>query len=84
VDGRGVRYDNADQCGEGTALTLSYLRVGIVGAGYTLNLRERELEVILQNRRDPGEATILRSEEATEAASAEGSAEAAAANPSPG
>jgi len=85
VDGRGVRYDNADQCGEGTALTLSYLRVGIVGAGYTLNLRERELEVILQNRRDPGEATILRSEEATAgAASAGESVEVVGGNPSPG
>ncbi|HEX8245562.1 MAG TPA: cyanophycinase [Longimicrobium sp.] len=64
VDGRGVRFDNADQCDAGAALTLSYLRVGIVGAGYTLNLRERELEVILQNRRDSGETTVLRSEEA--------------------
>jgi cyanophycinase len=64
VDGRGVRFDNADQCGEGSPLTLSYLRVGIVGAGYTLNLRERELEVILQNRREQCEATVLRSEDA--------------------
>ena len=63
VDGRGVRFDNADQCGEGAPLTLSYLRVGIVGAGYTLNLRERELEIILQNRRDAEETTILRSDE---------------------
>ncbi|HEX6750022.1 MAG TPA: cyanophycinase [Longimicrobium sp.] len=63
VDGRGVRFDNADQCMDGCALTLSYLRVGIVGAGYTLNLRERELEVILQNRREQGETTVLRSEE---------------------
>ena len=50
VDGRGVRFDNADECMEGRPLTLSYLRVGIVGAGYTLNLRERELEVLLQAR----------------------------------
>lgn len=63
VDGRGVRFDNADECADGKPLTLSYLRVGIVGAGYTLNLRERELEVILQNRREQGEATILRSDE---------------------
>ncbi|MBV9109775.1 MAG: hypothetical protein JO306_10250, partial [Gemmatimonadetes bacterium] len=63
VDGRGVRFDNADQCEDGAALTLSYLRVGIVGAGYTLNLRERELEVILQSRRDAGETRVLRSEE---------------------
>jgi|GEM_PF-466086 len=64
VDGRGVRYDNADRCDAGAALTLSYLRVGIVGAGYTLDLRERELEVILQNRREACDPTILRSDEA--------------------
>ena len=52
VDGRGVRFDNADECMDGKPLTLSYLRVGIVGAGYTLNLRERELEVLLQARRE--------------------------------
>jgi cyanophycinase len=66
VDGRGVRFDNADECMSGTPLTLSYLRVGIVGAGYTLNLRERELEVLLQARRDEakGDAAleVLRSE----------------------
>jgi cyanophycinase len=66
VDGRGVRFDNADECMEGNPLTLSYLRVGIVGAGYTLNLRERELEVLLQARRDEAkgedELEVLRSE----------------------
>jgi cyanophycinase-like exopeptidase len=50
VDGRGVRFDNADECMHGKPLTLSYLRVGIVGAGYTFNLRERELEVLVQAR----------------------------------
>lgn len=67
VDGRGVRFDNADECREGHPLTLSYLRVGIVGAGYTLNLRERELEVLLQARRDEargaGELQVLRSDD---------------------
>lgn len=66
VDGRGVRFDNADQCMEGKPLTLSYLRVGIVGAGYTLNLRQRELEVLLQTRREEAdggaELEVLRSE----------------------
>ncbi|HVH11991.1 MAG TPA: cyanophycinase [Longimicrobium sp.] len=66
VDGRGVRFDNADECMGGTPLTLSYLRVGIVGAGYTLNLRERELEVLVQARRaeldGQGELQVLRSE----------------------
>jgi cyanophycinase len=63
VDGRGVRFDNADQCRGGAALTLSYLRVGIVGAGYTLNLLERELQVILDARREGAETRVLRSEE---------------------
>ncbi|HEU4631265.1 MAG TPA: cyanophycinase [Gemmatimonadaceae bacterium] len=51
VDGRGVRFDNADEvkrCGAG--LTLSYLRVGIVGAGYEFNLRERELQTLVDAR----------------------------------
>jgi cyanophycinase len=63
VDGRGVRFDNADECMHGTALTLSYLRVGIVGAGYTFNLRERELEVLVQARAHEQEAEVMRSEE---------------------
>ncbi len=52
VDGRGIRFDNADECLDGHPLTLSYLRVGIVGAGYTLNLRERELDVLVRARGD--------------------------------
>ena len=48
VDGRGVRFDNADECMHGRPLTLSALRVGVVGAGYAFNLRERELEVLVQ------------------------------------
>jgi cyanophycinase len=47
VDGRGVRFDNAEEAQKGAPLTLSYLRVGIVGAGYPFDLRERELEVLL-------------------------------------
>lgn len=54
VDGRGVRFDNAEEAKKGAPLTLSYLRVGIVGAGYPFDLRERELDVLL--RRD-GEET---------------------------
>jgi cyanophycinase len=54
VDGRSVRYDNAARVGSGgggtdpASLTLSYLRVGLVGAGHELNLRERELEAVVQ------------------------------------
>ena len=64
VDGRGVRFDNADECMNGAALTLSYLRVGIVGAGYTFNLRERELEVLVQARENREEMEVVRGEDA--------------------
>jgi cyanophycinase len=48
VDGRNVQFDNIeDVMTRGAPLTLSHLRVGVVGAGYTFNLRERELEVVL-------------------------------------
>lgn len=47
VDGRGVKFDNADEVTKGRQLTLSSLRVGIVGTGYTFNLRHRELEALL-------------------------------------
>jgi cyanophycinase-like exopeptidase len=49
VDGHHtVRFDNADQIEKGRQLTLSHLRVGIVGTKYHLNLRERELEELLE------------------------------------
>lgn len=63
VDGRGVRFDNADEVHQGAPLTLSYLRVGIVGAGYTFNLRERELEVLVAEERDGGETPTVRMEQ---------------------
>jgi cyanophycinase len=66
VDGRGVRFDNADECMSGTPLTLSYLRVGIVGAGYTFNFRERELEVLVQARASREEMEVVRGESAGE------------------
>jgi cyanophycinase len=47
VDGRNVRFDNADELTKGRQLTLSSLRVGIIGTGYTFNLRHRELEALL-------------------------------------
>lgn len=64
VDGRGVRFDNADECMRGEALTLSYLRVGIVGSGYTFNLRERELELLVQEREHPHATEVVRGEQA--------------------
>ncbi|HEX2718526.1 MAG TPA: cyanophycinase [Gemmatimonadaceae bacterium] len=53
VDGRGVRFDNADEVTNGAQLTLSYLRVGLVGPGYDFNLRERELESLVAARKSP-------------------------------
>lgn len=47
VDGRTVKFDNAEEVTKGRQLTLSSLRVGIVGTGYTFNLRVRELEALL-------------------------------------
>jgi cyanophycinase len=60
VDGRGIRFDNADQCMHGSPLTLSYLRVGIVGAGSTFDLRERELDILVQARRNEPPLEVVR------------------------
>jgi cyanophycinase len=48
VDGRTVNFDNAEEVTKGRQLTLSALRVGIVGTGYTFNLRLRELEALIR------------------------------------
>lgn len=52
VDGRDtVRFDNADDIEKGRQLTISHLRVGIVGTKYHLDLRSRELtELVVQER----------------------------------
>jgi cyanophycinase len=60
VDGRGVRFDNAEECMMGKPLTLSYLRVGIVGAGYVFNLPERELDVLVQSRARHDQTEVVR------------------------
>jgi cyanophycinase len=58
VDGRdSVRFDNADDLEKGRQLTLSHLRVGIVGTHYHLNLRDRELEVLVQGESSPHRRT---------------------------
>ena len=64
VDGRGVRFDNAEEALQGAPLTLSYLRVGVVGAGYTFDLRARELEVLVRARERPEAAEVIRGVEA--------------------
>jgi cyanophycinase len=60
VDGRGVRFDNAEECMNGKPLTLSYLRVGIVGGGYAFDLRERELQLLVEARECPEETEVVR------------------------
>ena len=52
VDGRDtVRFDNADDIEKGRQLTISHLRVGIVGTKYHLDLRSRDLtEVGMEDR----------------------------------
>ena len=50
VDGRGVRFDNANEVTSGSRLTLSYLRVGLLGPGYQFNLRERELDCLVKSK----------------------------------
>jgi cyanophycinase len=48
VDGRDtVRFDNADDLDRGRQLTLSHLRVGIVGTRYHLNLLARDLDELV-------------------------------------
>jgi cyanophycinase len=57
VDGRSVRYDNAAELpADSAALTLSHLRVGIVGAGHELDLRARELVALLDDAATPAAA----------------------------
>jgi len=59
VDGRGVRYTNAGDPGREGALTISHLRVGVVGAGHALDLRERELEAVLRERAEAAPPPVL-------------------------
>ncbi len=62
VDGREtVRFDNAQELDKGRQLTLSHLRVGIVGTRYHLDLKARDLHELVSNepsphRRDPQSA----------------------------
>jgi len=54
VDGRDtVRYDNASQVKRGGELTLSHLRVGLVGTGQRFDLAARELEALVAAAREP-------------------------------
>lgn len=57
VDGRDtVRYDNKEQVELGRQLTMSHLRVGIVGSGHRLDLAARELSVLVDRAARDGAA----------------------------
>lgn len=47
VDGSSVRYNNAADVTKGPEVTISALRVGIVGTGQQFNLRKREVVALL-------------------------------------
>lgn len=47
VDGSSVRYNNATDVTKGPELTISALRVGIVGTGQQFNLKKREVVALL-------------------------------------
>lgn len=49
VDGRDVRFNNSAEMTEGRQLTLSALRVGVIGTGHSFNLRKRELVALLSS-----------------------------------
>jgi cyanophycinase len=47
VDGSSVRFNNAPDVTKGPELTISALRVGIVGTGQQFNLRKRDVQALL-------------------------------------
>jgi cyanophycinase len=47
VDGSSVRYNNSADVTQGSELTISALRVGIVGTGQKFNLRKREVQALV-------------------------------------
>lgn len=47
VDGSSVRYNNAADVTTGPELTISALRVGIIGTGQQFNLKKREVQALL-------------------------------------
>jgi cyanophycinase len=48
VDGSSVRYNNSGDVTTGPELTISALRVGIIGTGQKFNLKKREVEALLR------------------------------------
>lgn len=49
VDGSSVRFNNANDVTKGPELTISALRVGIVGTGQQFNLKKREVVALLSS-----------------------------------
>jgi len=47
VDGSSVRFNNAPDVTKGPELTISALRVGIIGTGQQFNLKRREVQALL-------------------------------------
>lgn len=47
VDGSSVRFNNAADVTKGPELTISALRVGIIGTGQQFNLRKREVQALI-------------------------------------
>lgn len=47
VDGSSVRFNNATDVTKGPELTISALRVGIIGTGQQFNLKKREVQALL-------------------------------------
>ena len=47
VDGRSVQFNNSAEVTKGPELTISALRVGIIGTGQRFNLKRREIEALL-------------------------------------
>ena len=59
-----MRFDNANEVTSGSRLTLSYLRVGLLGPGYEFNLRERELDCLVKSKRTPEPVPSVKGEAA--------------------
>jgi cyanophycinase-like exopeptidase len=47
VDGSGVQFNNSADVTKGPELTISALRVGIIGTGQQFNLKRREIQALL-------------------------------------
>lgn len=58
VDGSSVRFNNAADVTRGPELTISALRVGIIGTGQQFNLRKRELQALISPPPAPAPSAV--------------------------